>query len=549
MNFEFVDYHNVRIPMRDGITLAAEVYLPNAPGPFPVRLQRTPYGATAARTNPVFCQSGYAEVWVDCRGRFLSEGSCYPSANERDDGFDTLQWLAEQPWCDGHVVMAGGSYPGLTQLTAATSGHPALKAAAPSAISASMYETYYTHGVLEMSFMPSWHIGCMCSRDVKPAPPAPDWNNLRKGLPVYTLDERAGIPCQSWKDIASNPDPESPYWQKFVLKNYAKFIHAPLFIQSSYFDLLGRRGPEIYTELMADPDTPESFKRHACLRLGPWGHGVNTQEGEYSFGDASLVTEDPELDFLNAFAHEKTPGSDTAPGRIAYFTMVENAWHYTDVWPLKNTADTPFYLGGRGRANTAAGDGLLSRIEPEKDSAPDHFTYQPSNPVPTCGGRIVGAGGQRDQSEVERRRDVLVYTSPKLAEDLTITGVVKARLFVQSSAPDTDFTVKLVDVGETGRPLNVCDTIYRMRYRNSYSRPEMMSPHQVYEVGFDVDFTSYLFRRGHAVRIEISSSNFPHYERNPNTEKIPAFESELHTAEQTVLHDSAHPSCIILPVV
>ena len=228
--------------------------------------------------------------------------------------------------------------------------------------------------------------------------------------------------------------------------------------------------------------------------------------------------------------------------------MGENKWHYTNEWPLKDTVDTPFYFGSKGNANTLKGDGFLSRVELPETPA-DQYTYDPMDPVPTCGGRMVGSGGQKNQSEVEMRKDVLVYTSPALAEDLTVTGIVKARLFVSSSAPDTDFTVKLVDVQADGRPMNICDTIYRMRYRKGYTKVEMMKAGEVYEVEFDVDFTSYMFKKGHCVRVEISSSNFPHYERNLNTEKMPAKETEPAIANQTVYHGGAKPSCIILPVV
>ena len=546
MNFEYVHYHNVRIPMRDGITLAADVYLPDAPGPFPVILSRSPYGGTSGLQYTGPCKQGFAVVWVDCRGRFLSGGTCTPTQNEVEDGYDTLEWLSQQPWCDGNVGMVGGSYPALTQLTAAISGHPVLKAIAPSALSNSFYAAYYTNGVLELSFMPSWHIG-LGARDIK-VPKAPNWGELRKEFPVHTLDERAFMPSPSWKTISTTPDREAPFWKKIELKDYAKNIKCPFFIQTSYFDLLGRQGPEIYTELMASPDICEEFKKHSWLRIGPWGHGVNVKEGDFSFGPDALVTEKEELDFLHSILKGKDPELDKAPGRVCYFTMGENKWHYADTWPVPGAIETPFYLGSKGGANTSNGDGYLTRTKLTADQPADKFVYDPMNPVPTCGGRMVGSGGMRDQSEIEQRQDVLVYTSPELTEDLTVTGVIKAKLFVQSSAPDTDFTVKIVDVYEDGKPMNICDTIYRMRYRNGFKNPVFMKKGEIYEVNFDVDFTSYMFKKGHRVRIEISSSNFPHFERNLNTEKLPSLETEPQKAEQTILHSAQYPSCIIFPV-
>lgn len=548
MNSQYILYHNVRVPMRDGITLAADVYLPgDKSGPFPVILSRSPYGGTQGLQDTSWCKKGYAVVWVDCRGRFLSDGECTPWYAELEDGYDTLEWLSAQTWCNGNVGMVGGSYPGGTQVFAAASGHPALKAVAPSALSSNLIDTYYTHGVLELSFMASWHIG-MCSKYITPAP-NPNWAELRKGLPVASLDERAGIPCKSWKKIVSAPDPADPFWQKQSLKTHAKNVHTPFFIQTSYFDLLGRRGPGLYMDLINDPATPESFKKHSWMRIGPWGHGVNTPEGDFSFGKDAMITEEMEVNFLESLLTGKDPATDAKPARIQYFTMGENKWHDTDVWPIEGTTDTPFYFAGNGKANSVKGDGYLMREEPKIPFPADHFTYDPMNPVPTCGGRMVGTGGQRDQSEVEQRKDVLVYTSPLLAEDMTVTGMVKARLVVGSSAPDTDFTVKLVDVRPDGKAYNVCDTIYRMRYRNGYADPQMMRPGETYTVEFDVDFTSYQFKSGHALRVEISSSNFPHYERNLNTEKIPAFETDPKIAEQTVYHEPGKASCIILPVV
>ena len=528
--------------MRDGITLAADLYLPDAPGPFPVYLSRSPYNATGGLKDTRECGEGFAVIWVDCRGRFLSEGVCTPTQDELDDGYDTLEWISRQTWCNGRVIMVGGSYPGLTQLLAAASGHPVLKGIAPSALSNSFYEAYYTNGVLELSFMPSWHINLSNQSAV-------NFVELRKEFPVSTLAERGGLTCPSWETISTTPDPEAPFWSKIQLRNYAKDIKCPFFIQTSYFDLLGRRGPEIYTDLMSSPDICEDFKKYSRLRIGPWGHGVNVKEGDFSFTDEALVTEADELDFLYSILRGKEPEPAAARGAVTYFTMGENKWHYAETWPVPGAVDTPFYLGSKGGANTLNGDGYLTRVKPTADLPSDKFTYDPRNPVPTCGGRMVNTGGMHDQSEVEQRQDVLVYTSPAMTDDLTVTGMIKAHLFVQSSAPDTDFTVKVVDVLPDGRPMNICDTIYRMRYRNGFKNPVFMQKGETCEVKFDVDFTSYMFKKGHRIRIEISSSNFPHYERNLNTETLPALETEPQNADQVILHSEQCPSCIILPVM
>ena len=347
-----------------------------------------------------------------------------------------------------------------------------------------------------------------------------------------------------------NQTPDKPYWQNLALRNYADKIKCPFFIMTSYFDLLGEGGIDIYTKLMEAPGISEEFKKHAFLKIGPWGHGVNMKEGEYTFGPDSIVSEDLEVDFLSSVLTGKEPATDREPGRICYFTMGENKWHYTNEWPLPNTKYVNFYLGSYGSANTSAGNGFLTRTPLQADLPADHFTYDPAKPVPTCGGRMVGAGGQKCQSEVEMRQDVLVYTSPKLTEDLTITGNVRLKFYISSSAPDTDFTAKLVDVQPDGRPMNICDGIQRVRWRNNAVEPQFLKSGEVAEIDMPVDFTSYQFKAGHSIRLEISSSNFPHFERNLNTGKENnAKETEMQIAEQTVWHDLQYPSCLILPVI
>ena len=227
--------------------------------------------------------------------------------------------------------------------------------------------------------------------------------------------------------------------------------------------------------------------------------------------------------------------------------MVENKWHHADTFPPAGVKEHSFYLESGGAANTRNGDGHLSAQAPAADEEPDRFVYDPADPVPTCGGRAVGDGGRCDQSAVEMREDVLVYTSDALQEDWNATGIIRAELYISSSAPDTDFTVKLVDVSEQGTPMNVCDSIFRVRWSEGYEKPHFLKPGEVRRLAFDVDFTSYVFRAGHKIRIEISSSNFPLFERNLNLGTENAMESRMAVAEQTVHHDAAHPSRIIIP--
>lgn len=542
-----VNYIHVMVPMRDGVKLCADVYLPSAEGSYPVILSRSPYNATGARSGLEWIKRGFAFVAVDTRGRTNSEGECDPGRDERNDGYDTLEWMANQPWCDGNVGMVGGSYPALTQFHAAMSGHPALKAIAPSAMSSNRYVTHYTAGALILQFKIPWYIGMSAERGVTPAKP-PKWDELMREIPVATLDERAGLPSKAWKELIKHPYYDE-YWKHDDLKEYTANIKAPFFIQGSWYDVIGAESINTYFDLINSPDVPENVKKHTYMRIGPWGHGVNVKEGEYSFGDESMVTEDLEIDFLMSLLTGKTPASDKEPARIAYFTMGMNKWQHTNQWPPANVKFKNYYLGSGGKANTLNGDGILSTSSPDKDMPADKFVYDPADPVPSCGGRMVGTGGQKDQTEVEQRKDVLVYTLPALKEDLEVTGPVSLKLFISSTAPDTDFTAKLVDVDPDGKPLNVCEGILRVRYRDGIDKPgKLMEPGKVYALDFYVDVTSYMFKKGHSVRLEISSSNFPHYNRNLNVAQDPLFATEMRTAEQTIYHSAEYPSHLILPV-
>lgn len=548
MNYSSKSYLNIRIPMRDGITLAADLYLPPAEGPFPVILTRSPYGATNSRDQSALTwnRRNFAYIGVDCRGRFQSEGTCSPWVNECNDGFDTIEWIAQQPWCNGKIGMVGGSYVAGTQITAALAAHPALKAICPSAVSGDFFNIYYNGGALLASFMPSWHIG-MCLPPGKSPAKDPDWNDLVRRGPLSQLDEMAGIPSPSWKEVVRH-NTNDDFWKDFSWSKSVHKVKAPAFIQGSWYDLLGRDTIGLYLDLMSSPEVPEQVKRHSFLRIGPWGHGVNTPEGNYSFGEESIITEDLEIDFLNSILNEKDPKTDLEPGRICYFTMGANKWQYTNTWPPQDVQYVNFYMGSQGHANTRNGDGYLIRKVVSSEFK-DFYTYDPMNPVPSCGGRMVGAGGQKDQSEVEMRDDMLVYTSPALADDLEVTGDVRLTLFVSSSAPDTDFTAKLVDVLPDGRAMNICEGILRTNYRNGMEKlAPPMEPGKVYELDLYVDVTSHQFQKGHAIRLEISSSNFPHYSRNLNTGEDPAAGTLAALADQTIFHSEKYPSCLILPV-
>jgi putative CocE/NonD family hydrolase len=542
---------NAKVKTRDKIDLACDVYLPPDEGRYPVILSFSPYDATGVRSSGglTWVNRGFAYVGADCRGRFKSGGKFTPWVNEISDAYDLLDWIADQKWCNGNIGMVGGSYVGFTQLAAAASGHPALKAAAPSAIENDIYAIYYTGGVQALAFMASWHIGMTQNGSVKSPPP--NWDEIIKNPPLSKLDEFAGIPCPSWKETVSH-DYQDAHWKKKTFEGRLGDTQVGFFLQNSWYDHIGAKVFSLFNEIVGSPGFSKSpNKKHTCLRVGPWNHGVNMKEGDLDYGSQAMVSEDAEVDFLSSILKGKSPKTASNPSPLQIFVMGENKWRFENEWPLERTQWTPIYLGSAGHANTSNGDGWLSRnlIETRK-CPPDTFTTDPTNPVPTCGGRGVGNGGQRNQSEIEKRKDVLVYTLPPLTEAMEVTGPVSVKLFVSVSTLDADFAVKLVDVYPDGRPFNVCDGILRARFRGGLDKkPKLMKPGTVYELSFEVDVTSYLFKRGHRVRIQIAGSNFPRFSRNPNTGRKVDTDTTLRKSVQKIYHSAEYPSCIILPVI
>lgn len=546
---------NCRVVMRDGVELAADIYLPPAMDrPVPCLLSYSPYGATRSRPDGMlsaYVAKGVAVAMVDCRGLCNSDGEFSPwPPTMVGDAWDLLEWLSSQPWCNGRIAMVGGSYPGATQLSCMRSGHPALAVCAPSAVTLDPYSIYYSNGAQVVAFQGGWHIGIATHA---PAPKgAPSFAEAMRG-PVGRIPERMGISCPSWEEQCRHEGRDAFWAAKGDLAELAR-SRAGAFYQGSWFDRLGVAVFETFDLLrkVCEPGAAESARRHTCLRVGPWGHGVNVREGEIDYGPEATVTEDAELDFIHSLLDGREPGTSANPAPIQIFTMGRNEWRFIPQWPPPDAVMTPIYLGSGGGANTAGGDGTLSFAPPAAGvgAASDTFVFDPANPVPSCGGRDVGAGGQRDQREVEKRSDVLVYTGDPLGGEVEVTGRVEAAIYVRSSALDTDFTVKLVDVFPDGRAMSVLDGICRARWRDGLDRPpRLLAPGEVTELRFFVDVTSYCFMPGHRIRVEVSSSNFPHFAVNPNAGGDNAFCGDFRIAVQEVFHDSQRPSAVLLPIV
>jgi putative CocE/NonD family hydrolase len=532
-------WDNLRVPMRDGVTLSTNVFLPKEAGPFPVILFRTPYDAGVPKKTDDWTDRGYAVVFQDVRGRFRSGGEDRPWTAEIEDAWDTLNWMVKQPWCNGRVGMYGGSYVGYTQVAAARSGHPALKVITPALIGADLYHTSYWGGVLRHTRQSRWLLR---------GPADLDQQALEQHLPLATLDQFVrGRKIAYWHETLAHPAYDA-FWKSRALSNDLEKIQAPAFLRTGWFDLFVCDAFELYKSFREQAGSKQA-RQHTRMVVGPWPHDINhTSFCDVDFGTDGKVPDlfEQEKTYLDRFLKDDAPQAP-APAPLRLYIMGANEWRDEYEWPLARTQWTRFFLAGEGKANTAAGDGRLAAAP---SGTPDRFDYDPAHPVPTQGGAWCFVHiGLKDQREIEKRRDVLVYTSDPLSEPMEVTGPVSAELYVSSSARDTDFTVKLVDVAPDGRALGVTDGIVRARYRNQVPEGELLEPGKVYRMTIACPPTAYLFKAGHRLRVQISSSNFPVFARNLNTGGAIAEETTPIIAHQTVHHSEEYPSHIVLPVI
>ena len=533
----------VRIPMRDGVRLEANVFRPAGTARWPAILLRTPYGKGTQLTanHRAFVEHGYAIVYQDVRGRNGSEGVFRPLEQEGPDGEDTLAWIARQPWSDGKVGMMGGSYLGLVQWRVAVRNPPQLKAIFPAVSGYDEYlDRYYSRGG---AFKPGHRLLWM-AENLRDYTAPPDFNAIVRHLPLRTADRRATGHTVDWYQRAMDHPNYDAYWRQLSTREKLGDMRVPVFAVGGWFDNYAQGDLEAFAEL-------RRMGRQAYVMIGPWPHNMSDRFADVDFGPESR---EPLRRWQFAWFDHWLKGKDTigalSPAR--YFTMGANRWQQSGEWPPPEPAVTPFYLASKGHANGLDGDGTLEARRPRARAA-DQYVYDPKNPVPTRGGPVccnfhVFPPGPMDQRGVERRADVLVYTGPELKDDLEATGVVKILLYVETSAPDTDFTAKLTDVHPDGSSMNVTDGILRLRYRNGLDKPEPGKPGETYSITIDAGVTSIVFKRGHRIRLEISSSNFPRFDRNPNTGRPIADETELRVARQTIRHGGATPSALLLPV-
>lgn len=567
---------NAEIRMRDGTCLRADVYRPSQGGPFPVLLYRTPYNKSLARSaagimNPLnAADHGYALVLQDCRGRFASEGEWTPFHAERNDGYDSVEWCAEQPWSNGKVGIYGPSYMGITVWQAVAAAPPHLKAAFAYLGASNCYEGWtYSGGAFELGFN-LWYGMWLGWEKINKLPPERQGRAMeRMGKLLSSLSSAYWhIPLKemrAFEDVApfyyewlTHPSYDE-YWQEVSVAERYDNITVPVLQMTGWFDnflishLRSFQGIREY-------GATDKARKNQKLIVGPWAHANYlslsvSKVGDFQFGYPAIPnTETLIFRWFDYWLKGIDTGIiDEPPVRI--FVMGANEWRDEEQWPLKRAQGVPWYLHSVGHANSLHGDGILTPVPPEGDP-PDSYRYDPADPVPTVGGRTlmpeianVAGDGIRDQRCVEERPDVLVYTSALLMKDTEITGPVILKLWTASSALDTDFTGKLVDVYPDGYAAIVADGILRARYRESMSKPLLLEPDRIYELAIDLWATSQVFKKGHRIRVEVSSSNFPRFDRNLNTGRDNASEVHSQMAIQTIYHDAEHPSHILLPIV
>jgi putative CocE/NonD family hydrolase len=554
--------------MRDGTVLRANVYRPAGRGPWPVLLTRTPYtkdlpGAGAVLDPVQAARRGYVVVVQDTRGRFRSEGEWYPFRHEADDGADTVAWAAGLPGADGQVGMFGASYHGFTQWAAAIRRPPALKAMVPFITWHDPLDGLtYRGGALELGTTASWtlqqginvlfrrHAGDPAALSEALAVLVRHLDGLGRGgyraLPLAAFAPlRAQDVAPSFFDnLAAPMDRERN--EAWTIAGKHGLVDVPALNVGGWYDIY-------LNSTLAHYEAMRALGRPTRLLVGPWPHGAGRNPvGELNFGfGAQVAAIDLKTDLgalqLRWFDHW-LKGLDTgimAEPPVSLFVMGANVWRAEPAWPLARAADTPYYL----RAG-----GLLSPEGPGAE-APDGFTYDPADPVPTRGGALLMPPeyppGPFDQRPLEARPDVLVYSTPPLERATEVTGPVRVRLWAASSAPDTDFVARLTDVYPDGRSINLADGIVRARYRafGSGAPPSLIEPGRAYAYGLDLWATSNVFAAGHRIRLQVTSSCFPRWDRNPNTGHAFGADAELRVARQEVLHDREHPSHVVLPLV
>lgn len=570
---------DVSATMRDGVVLRANVFSPDdgGEGRYPVLLMRLPYGKDfplgSSLLNPVqVVRRGYIVVVQDVRGAFTSEGEFDPMRNEGADGADTIEWAAKLPGANGIVGMFGGSYMGFTQWAAARAGSPALGAMIPLITWADPNEGVFSRkGVYELGLEAAW----LLQRGLDVLSRRNRGNPIGQGKAFQAMAHEfdqlvesgyAEVPLQHFGPLA-RLDLDQPATEGLARREDLAYqdparvapaytaARIPMLHIGGWYDIFLNGTIRNFNAMRANGNADQ------YLVIGPWSHSSFTPNvGDLDFGvGAGAALIDLKIDLVNLhiqfFDHflKGAANGFTQWPIVKYFMMGANLWRTSDVWPPANVRLEPWYLHSDGHAQTANGDGLLSAERPADEPA-DVYIYDPANPAPTIGGATLMhpsfRAGALDQQSVEAREDVLVFTSAPVEQPLALAGSVTATLYVATDGPDTDFVARLVDVYPDGRAMSLTDGVTRLRYRDGLASPA--GPAQaghIYEISVDLWATAVTFLPGHRLRLDVTSSNFPRWERNPNTGEDPSRTITWRTARQTVLHDAEHPSHVLLPVL
>jgi uncharacterized protein len=585
----------VMMPMRDGVRLASDIYRPKTDKPVPIIFSKTPYNFNSYRDGELVTSTlqtaleavkkGYAFVVQNERGRFFSEGEWDILGVPITDGYDAFTWMAAQPWSNGKIGTIGCSSTAEWQMAVASLNHPAHTALVPQGFGAGVgrigkfYEqgNWYRGGAGQMLFT-AWLYGTQHDSmapklpvgidqkdllrlqrfyDMAPRYPRVDWAEGLNHLPVQDIIKNVNGPKGIYEEMITRK-PNDPKWYEGGLYHDNMDFEKPSFWFVSWYDVSSSPNLALFNHVRENAKD-QKIRDNQYLVIAPTLHCAftrateNTVVGERSMGNAQLPYNDLTYGWFDYWLKGEDNGMKESMPRVRYFTMGSNQWQTSDSWPPKEAQMVTYYLDSKGKANSRLGNGKLSTKKSGNDN-PDTFLYDPMDPVNSYGGNVCCTGnaiqgGSFDQQEMELREDILVYTSEPLENGIEVSGFIHAKLYLSSDVKDTDLTIKLIDVYPDGRAYNLDETIQRIRYREGYEREVFMEKGKVYEINMTPMSTSNYFEKGHSIRIEISSSNFPRFDRNMNTGGNNYDEKEGVVATNTIHHSSRYPSSISLPIV
>lgn len=550
-------FKNLYVITSDGDSLATDVYLPEGEGPFPVILLRTPYDKTHRQYGPLFNARGYAFVVQDVRGRFQSTGQFRAWIDEKMDGYETLSWIEKQPWSDGKVGFLGSSYSGYAAMQVAPQNHPALKAIVNNSGPGDMYTVIFPGGAFHNTAILPWTMAFTHNRTVNfpPYPSGLSINDLARNRPLNDGLMKSGYKGVFWNYLL-NHQSKDVYWDQINLSQ-PESIDIPVLHVTGWYDFICTSALDSYLSI-AKGQSARNMPVNQELVIGPWIHDdmINgrTRTGDVDFGENVKVgLEAHYTQAINFFdKYLKDDKGQVAENSVEFFEIGSNKWFNEKTWP--ETEEWDLFLSSQSGANSTAGDGRLIE-KPMTATVTDEFVFDPDQPLPTLGGANIHfpffgpIQGIKDQTALEKRDDILVYTTDPLKEDLRIFGKIKAELFVSTSARDADFTAKIVEVKPDGKANIIQEGIRRLKFAKNYRHASLVEPNTVVALEIDMGYISMRIDAGSKIRIEISGSNFPKYALNPGNGKDAMLSSEFSKARQTVYMSKDKPSKVIIPVI